>query len=91
MDCLPKVMTPCALTLVDREFVLNWDSGSEAGSSSWFSVSDQHKEQLSHVNHKLICLATTRNSPLVQCNTFLQSNTMCNIRWLLNFYVDNYY
>lgn len=40
-DSLPKVMTPCALTLVGREFVLNWDKGSEAGSSSWGSVNNE--------------------------------------------------
>lgn len=31
-------MTPCALTLVGRELVLNWDRGRDAGSSSWCSV-----------------------------------------------------
>lgn len=39
---LPKVMTPCALTVVGREFVLNWDRGRDAGSSPWRSVNTQH-------------------------------------------------
>lgn len=52
-DTLPKVMTPWALTLVGREFALNWDRGCEAGSSIWQSVNMQHKEQVSHVIHRI--------------------------------------
>lgn len=36
----PKVMTPWALTLVGSQFALNWERGSEAGSSVWHSVKD---------------------------------------------------
>ena len=48
-DSLPKVMTAWALTLEGREFALNWDRGSEAGSSSGHSVNNQDKEQVSQV------------------------------------------
>lgn len=37
-------MTPCALTLVGREFDLNWEKGRDAGSSFWCSVNTQHEE-----------------------------------------------
>lgn len=43
---LPNVMTPCARILVGREFVLNWDRGSEAGSSSWHPVRNRYKAWL---------------------------------------------